>query len=112
MYQWSLHSHNQMAGLRDLRLLMILVRFEGVSWNEDETRIAYVAEEPIPERPVYGRRPSASGSSSEEAQTPTEKKAAGNDAGMWKGRSAWVEDWGEKYTGKQRPLVYVVYIAR
>ncbi|GAQ80280.1 Dipeptidyl aminopeptidase [Klebsormidium nitens] len=78
--------------------------FEGVSWNQDETRVVYIAEEPAPERPVYGRRQAAKGTED------LEKKAAGNDAGTWKGRGDWVEDWGEKYTGKHRPLVYVLDI--
>jgi hypothetical protein len=25
----------------------------------------------------------------------------------WKGVGEWVEDWGEQYTGKGRPLIYV-----
>lgn len=83
-------------------------RFEGVSWNQDETQIAYIAEEPAPDRPVYGRRQAAKGTD----EPGSEKKAAGNDAGTWKGRGDWVEDWGERYTGKQRPLVYVLDIAR
>ncbi|CAI5509579.1 unnamed protein product [Closterium sp. Naga37s-1] len=35
--------------------------FEGVSWNEDETCVAYVAEEPAPPKPVFGqpRQPAA-----------------------------------------------------
>lgn len=67
--------------------------FEGVSWSKDEELIAYVAEEAAPPRPVFGFRSSTSPQS---------------DAGTWKGQGDWTEDWGETYTGKRRPVLFVV----
>lgn len=72
------------------------VRFEGVSWNLDETEIAYVAEEPDNLRPTFN----AFGY----------KKSGTSDAdcGSWKGRGDWEEDWGETYAGKRQPALFVL----
>eukprot|EP00897_Mesotaenium_endlicherianum_P009424 jgi/Mesen1/850/ME000112S11000 len=79
--------------------------FEGVSWSGDESQIVYVAEEPPKARPVFGRNRNAP------TPAPGGKKQP-DDAGTWKGRGEWLEDWGETYTGKGRPLLYVLDIAR
>ncbi|KAI3979487.1 hypothetical protein MKX01_001679 [Papaver californicum] len=72
--------------------------FEGISWSSDETLIAYVAEDPCPSKPVldglgYKKRGS------------TEK-----DCNSWKGQGDFEEDWGEAYSGKRCPGLFVVNI--
>ncbi|EFJ32660.1 hypothetical protein SELMODRAFT_168303 [Selaginella moellendorffii] len=69
--------------------------FEGVSWSHDERFIAYVAEEPPVDRPVFGQAMGKDGQKQE------------GEAGTWKGQGDWMEDWGECYAGKRRPLIYV-----
>ncbi|RZC49833.1 hypothetical protein C5167_018260, partial [Papaver somniferum] len=72
--------------------------FEGISWNSDETLIAYVAEDPCPSKPVFdclGYKKRGS----------TEK-----DCNSWKGQGDFEEDWGEAYSGKKRPGLFVVNI--
>ncbi|GBG58646.1 hypothetical protein CBR_g47 [Chara braunii] len=108
--------------------------FESVSWSPDESRIAYVAEEPAPPRPVFGRRMAngrdgtlspTSGGAGMGTATASSGEAGGrggrggmavgssgtasgtNDVGTWKGHGDWVEDWGERYTGKGRPVLFV-----
>ncbi|KAL2613487.1 hypothetical protein R1flu_025179 [Riccia fluitans] len=76
--------------------------FEGVSWSHDEESIAYVAEEPCPSQPVYGKSFFSSGQSS--------KSEGELDAGTWKGQGDWMEDWGECYTGKRQPMLFVANI--
>ncbi|KAI3844357.1 hypothetical protein MKX03_021531 [Papaver bracteatum] len=72
--------------------------FEGISWSSDETLIAYVAEDPCPSKPVFdGRGYKKSGS--------TEK-----DCNSWKGQGDFERDWGEAYSGKRRPGLFVVNI--
>ncbi|CAI5478324.1 unnamed protein product, partial [Closterium sp. Yama58-4] len=106
--------------------------FEGVSWNEDETCVAYVAEEPAPTKPVFGqpRQPAATsaaqhppaapagpargrfGAAAAAAPAPAGGAGKGKngaaEAGTWKGKGEWMEDWGERYAGKQRPLLFVL----
>jgi hypothetical protein len=78
-------------------------RFEGVSWSQDESFIAYVAEEPANTRPVYGQSVSScAGQSSSDSL----------ESGSWRGQGDWLEDWGESYSGKRRPVLFVVNIAR
>lgn len=90
--------------------------FEGVSWNSDETKIAYVAEEPQKARPVFGQRGSSENPPVSAVSFSTKVKSfksdkpiseAPSEAGSWKGRGAWQEDWGERYTGKLRPQIYL-----
>ncbi|XP_057818724.2 acylamino-acid-releasing enzyme 1 isoform X1 [Cryptomeria japonica] len=72
--------------------------FEGISWNSDETCIAYVAEDPAATQPVFtssGYRPGTSGE---------------KEPGSWKGQGDWLEDWGETYSGKRRPTLFVLNI--
>ncbi|KAK2400018.1 acylamino-acid-releasing enzyme [Trifolium repens] len=72
--------------------------FEGVSWNFDETMIAYVAEEPSPTKPVFSNMGYKKGGCSEE------------DFGSWKGQGDWEDDWGETYSAKRRPTLFVINI--
>ncbi|CAI0465643.1 unnamed protein product [Linum tenue] len=70
--------------------------FEGISWNSDETHIAYVAEEPTPVKPTFdGKGYKKCGS-------------AEKDCNSWKGLGEWEEEWGETYAGKRRPVVFVI----
>lgn len=72
--------------------------FEGVSWSSDETCIAYIAEEPATPQPIFtssGCKPVSSGE---------------KEPGSWKGQGDWLEDWGETYSGKRRPALFVVNI--
>ncbi|CAL1396505.1 unnamed protein product [Linum trigynum] len=70
--------------------------FEGISWNSDETHIAYVAEEPTPVKPTFdGKGYKKCGS-------------AEKDCSSWKGLGEWEEEWGETYAGKRRPVVFVI----
>ncbi|KAL5542092.1 hypothetical protein UlMin_009802 [Ulmus minor] len=72
--------------------------FEGISWNDDETVIAYVAEEPSPTKPTFnGLGYKKDGS--------TDK-----DFGCWKGQGDFEEDWGETYDGKRQPALFVINI--
>lgn len=88
-------------GLSSLHLF-ILDRFEGVSWSQDEELIAYVAEESANSRPVFGQSTSSSGQSSSDTL----------EAGTWKGQGDWMEDWGESYSGKRRPVLFVANVGR
>ncbi|XP_042030975.1 acylamino-acid-releasing enzyme-like isoform X2 [Salvia splendens] len=70
--------------------------FEGISWNSDETAIAYAAEEqdlPKPTFNAFGFKKEAS---------------TDNDCGSWKGQGDWEEDWGETYSGKRQPALFVI----
>ncbi|KAL6522701.1 hypothetical protein OROHE_016548 [Orobanche hederae] len=72
--------------------------FEGISWDSDETSIAYVAEEPEPSKPTF---------------TGFGYKREGNsdkDCGTWKGQGEWEEEWGESYAGKRQPALFVIDI--
>lgn len=81
-------------------LVLWYCRFEGISWNFDETLIAYVAEEPSPVKPTFndlGYKKSGSDD---------------KDSSSWKGQGDWEEDWGETYAGKRQPALFVINIAR
>lgn len=75
-------------------------RFEGISWNFDETLIAYVAEEPVPSKPAFTCFCYKKGDTAEK------------DMGNWKGQGEWEEDWGETYAGKRQPALFVISIIR
>lgn len=79
---------------------LLCYRFEGISWNREENLIAYVAEEPVPLKPVFndlGYKKDGS---------------ADKDCGSWKGQGDWEEDWGETYSKKRNPSLFVVNISR
>ncbi|KAL9161718.1 hypothetical protein ABFS82_07G039500 [Erythranthe guttata] len=72
--------------------------FEGISWNSDETSIAYVAEEPDSPKPtfnVFGYKKDGN---------------SDKDCGSWKGQGDWEEDWGETYASKKQPALFVMDI--
>ncbi|KAK1295965.1 hypothetical protein QJS10_CPB15g01914 [Acorus calamus] len=73
-------------------------QFEGISWNHDETQIAYVAEEPCPLKPTFDGFGYKKGVSSDK------------DCGSWKGQGEWEEHWGETYSDKRQPALFVVDI--
>ena len=75
-------------------------RFHGISWNQEETLIAYIAEAPPQPRPVFSDSGYRKGDSSDE------------DCNTWKGQGDWEEDWGERYSKKGRPSLFVLDIAR
>ncbi|PAN47302.1 hypothetical protein PAHAL_9G250600 [Panicum hallii] len=73
--------------------------FEGISWNQDETFIAYVAEEPPQPKPVFNDYGFKKEGSSEK------------DCKSWKGQGDWEETWGETYSKKRIPALFVVNIS-
>ncbi|KAI0516333.1 hypothetical protein KFK09_009005 [Dendrobium nobile] len=73
--------------------------FEGISWNFEETHIAYVAEEPALPKPVFDD----SGFKGE--------GSFNKDSGTWNGQGDWEEDWGETYSKKRRPTLFVLQIS-
>lgn len=75
-------------------------RFEGISWNSDETLIAYVAEEPVPPKPMFTAFGYKMGDSKDK------------EIGCWKGQGQWEQDWGETYEGKRQPALFVIDINR
>ncbi|KAJ1295586.1 hypothetical protein BS78_01G234800 [Paspalum vaginatum] len=74
--------------------------FEGISWNQEETSIAYVAEEPPQPKPVFNDYGFKKEGSSEK------------DCKSWKGEGDWEETWGETYSKKRIPALFVVSISR
>ncbi|KAK4482830.1 hypothetical protein RD792_010000 [Penstemon davidsonii] len=70
--------------------------FEGISWNSDETVIAYVAEEPDLPKPTF----TGFGYKKEDDKE--------KDCGSWKCQGDWEEDWGESYAGKRQPALFVI----
>ncbi|EPS67862.1 hypothetical protein M569_06906, partial [Genlisea aurea] len=72
--------------------------FEGISWNSDETIIAYVAEEPDQAKPTITRFGYKKECSDDK------------DLGNWKCQGEWEEDWGETYSGKRQPSLFVIDI--
>ncbi|GAB2217649.1 hypothetical protein Drorol1_Dr00000852 [Drosera rotundifolia] len=72
--------------------------FEGVSWNSDETLVAYVAEEPSPSKPTFNSSGYNSGGT------------ADKDCNNWKGQGDWVEGWGETYANKRWPNLFVINV--
>ncbi|EIE20682.1 alpha/beta-hydrolase [Coccomyxa subellipsoidea C-169] len=78
----------------------------GASWDPQEQRIAYVAEAPADvETPEWGGifEAATDGNSSE---GPKEEKGAAPKS--WRGLGEWQEDWGELYTGKKAPALFVL----
>ncbi|XP_062205252.1 acylamino-acid-releasing enzyme 2-like isoform X2 [Phragmites australis] len=73
--------------------------FHGISWNQEETLIAYIAEAPPQPKPAFV----ASGYRKEGS---SEK-----DCNSWEGQGDWEEDWGETYSKKGRPSLFVLNIS-
>ncbi|XP_061348993.1 acylamino-acid-releasing enzyme-like [Gastrolobium bilobum] len=73
--------------------------FEGISWNSDETHIAYVAEEPSPVKPAFN-----------DVGGYKKGGSSDKDCGTWKGQGDWKEEWGETYAGKRQPALFVINI--
>ncbi|XP_066384634.1 acylamino-acid-releasing enzyme 2-like [Miscanthus floridulus] len=74
--------------------------FHGISWNQEETLIAYIAEAPTQPKPAFSHSGYIREGSSEA------------DCDTWKGQGNWEEDWGERYSNKGRPSLFVLDIAR
>ncbi|PHU21762.1 hypothetical protein BC332_06869 [Capsicum chinense] len=72
--------------------------FGGISWNSDETLIAYIAEEPISAKPTFTYF------GYEKGNCPDK------DCNSWKGEEDWEEGWGEAYAGKRLPKPFVINI--
>ncbi|KAF9677661.1 hypothetical protein SADUNF_Sadunf08G0130700 [Salix dunnii] len=70
--------------------------FEGISWNSNETLVAYVAEEASPSKPTFNDSGYKKGGSGD------------NDCRSWKGQGEWEEDWGETYAGKRQPALFLI----
>lgn len=73
--------------------------FQGISWNHEETFIAYIAEQSPEPKPAFDDAGYRKGGSSEE------------DCNSWRGQGDWEEDWGETYSRKGRPSLFVLDIA-
>lgn len=73
--------------------------FHGVSWNQEETFIAYIAEEPPQPKPAFNDAGYRKEGSSEK------------DCNTWRGQGGWEEDWGETYCKRGRPSLFVLDIA-
>ncbi|KAK1439527.1 hypothetical protein QVD17_05347 [Tagetes erecta] len=76
--------------------------FEGISWSADESAIAYVAEEPSVPKPSFS---DTAGYKKDVGSNSTDK-----DFSSWKGQGDWEEDWGEAYSGKRQPALFVIHI--
>ncbi|XP_022760213.1 acylamino-acid-releasing enzyme isoform X2 [Durio zibethinus] len=70
--------------------------FEGISWNSDESLIAYVAEEPSPCKPSFDYQGYKKGATKDK------------ECSSWKGQGDWEEEWGECYAGKRQPALFVI----
>ncbi|XP_071704367.1 acylamino-acid-releasing enzyme-like isoform X2 [Rutidosis leptorrhynchoides] len=73
--------------------------FEGISWSSDERLIAYVAEEPVARRPTFN-----------ETGYKNDVGSTDKDCSSWKGQGDYEEDWGEAYSGKKQPSLFVINI--
>ncbi|KAK9083598.1 hypothetical protein Scep_030069 [Stephania cephalantha] len=70
--------------------------FEGISWDSNETLIAYVAEEQSPAKPTF------------DDLGYLKEGSPKKDCGSWKGQGDWEDDWGETYSGKRQPALFVI----
>ncbi|XP_003573923.1 acylamino-acid-releasing enzyme 1 isoform X1 [Brachypodium distachyon] len=73
--------------------------FEGISWNQEETFIAYVAEEPPQPKPEFN-------DSGYKKECSSQK-----DCKSWKGQGDWEDNWGETYSKKRIPALFVANIS-
>jgi acylaminoacyl-peptidase len=72
----------------------------GAAWSPDETKVAYVAE-----APPATKTPEWCGV----AAGPDGKKPEGAAAPKgWRGLGEWTPDWGELFTGKKPPTLFVL----
>ncbi|KAK9901675.1 hypothetical protein WJX75_007946 [Coccomyxa subellipsoidea] len=79
----------------------------GVAWDSAEQRIAYVAEVPAEvETPEWGG--SCQEAASSEGSSDGAKEEKGAAPKTWQGLGEWQEDWGERYTGKRAPGLFVL----
>lgn len=83
-----------------ISIFFLYHRFEGISWNSNETCIAYVAEEPSHPKPTFTVSGYQKGCSTNK------------DSTNWKGQGDFKEEWGEAYAGKRQPALFVVNIDR
>ena len=60
-----------------------------------------MAEEPRSQKPSFNDK------GYKKEAGPTDK-----DSNSWKGEGDWEEDWGEAYSGKKHPALFVVNINR
>uniref|UniRef100_M4F707 acylaminoacyl-peptidase n=1 Tax=Brassica campestris TaxID=3711 RepID=M4F707_BRACM len=74
--------------------------FEGISWNSDETLVAYVAEEPSRTKPTFDHLGCYKKNNSLDRM----------DIGSWEGQGDWEEEWGEAYAGKKQPALFVINV--
>ncbi|XP_047093825.1 acylamino-acid-releasing enzyme 2-like [Lolium rigidum] len=73
--------------------------FQGISWNQEETFIAYIAEESPRPTPAFDDAGYRKEGSSEKG------------CNSWRGLGEWEENWGETYSKKGRPSLFVLDIA-
>uniref|UniRef100_A0A452ZGS2 acylaminoacyl-peptidase n=2 Tax=Aegilops tauschii subsp. strangulata TaxID=200361 RepID=A0A452ZGS2_AEGTS len=73
--------------------------FEGISWNQEETLIAYVAEEPPQPKPEFN-------DSGYKKEGSSQK-----DFRSWKGQGDIEDSWGETYSNKRIPALFVANIS-
>uniref|UniRef100_A0A0D9XJQ9 acylaminoacyl-peptidase n=1 Tax=Leersia perrieri TaxID=77586 RepID=A0A0D9XJQ9_9ORYZ len=73
--------------------------FHGISWNQEENFIAFIAEESPALKPAFD-------DNGYKREGYSEK-----DSNNWKGQGDWEEDWGETYSKKGRPSLFVLDIA-
>eukprot|EP00884_Botryococcus_braunii_P019747 jgi/Botrbrau1/6456/Bobra.0034s0031.1 len=78
---------------------------KGACWSPDESKLAYTAEVPAsvrtPEWGVGGGTSATEGSSGTSAAAPK----------GWRGVGPYEEDWGELFTGKRDPSIFVLDLA-
>ncbi|XP_022560606.2 acylamino-acid-releasing enzyme-like isoform X2 [Brassica napus] len=74
--------------------------FEGISWNSDETCVAYVAEEPSLPKPTFDHL----------GYYTKDNVGLDKAIGSWKGQGDWEEEWGEAYAGKRQPALFVINV--
>ncbi|KAJ0232706.1 Acylamino-acid-releasing enzyme [Hirschfeldia incana] len=73
--------------------------FEGISWNSDETLVAYVAEAPSRTKPTF-----------DHLGYYKKGNSLDKDVGSWEGQGDWEEEWGEAYAGKKQPALFVINV--
>ncbi|KAJ6689315.1 hypothetical protein OIU85_005692 [Salix viminalis] len=77
---------------------IVMDGLRGYHGTQNETLVAYVAEEASPSKPTFNDSGYKKGGS------------ADKDCGSWKGQGEWEEDWGETYAGKRQPALFLIDI--